>query len=185
MTTICPKCQHVRPADATVPDWQCPACGICYAKFGAAAPTRDAPVGRGQPAEPVVNANPIPWAKWLLVGALFWGGWIGLNAVRSRFAGDAQAEGITVEQMAVIAAAVEPGDIRIYTTSQCVHCHEAKSWLSANNFKFTECNMSTDSQCIDEFKSYKAFGTPFLVVKGHEMHDGFDSDEMIAALKKS
>jgi len=32
MPIICPKCNHVRPADATNPDWQCPACGVCYAK---------------------------------------------------------------------------------------------------------------------------------------------------------
>lgn len=34
---ICPKCSHVRPKDATNPEWQCPACGICYAKVGATA----------------------------------------------------------------------------------------------------------------------------------------------------
>lgn len=34
MPVICPKCSQIRPADATNPDWQCPACGICYAKFG-------------------------------------------------------------------------------------------------------------------------------------------------------
>lgn len=33
MTVICPKCSLVRPPDATNPDWQCPGCGICYAKF--------------------------------------------------------------------------------------------------------------------------------------------------------
>lgn len=33
MSVICPKCRHVRPADATNPAWECPACGICYAKF--------------------------------------------------------------------------------------------------------------------------------------------------------
>ncbi|WP_426319592.1 hypothetical protein [Pseudoduganella sp. R-43] len=29
---ICPKCDHVRPQDATNPEWQCPACGVCYSK---------------------------------------------------------------------------------------------------------------------------------------------------------
>lgn len=33
-TTICPKCSHVRPKDAANPEWQCPACGVCYAKAG-------------------------------------------------------------------------------------------------------------------------------------------------------
>lgn len=29
----CPKCRHVRTASDTGPDWQCPKCGIAYAKF--------------------------------------------------------------------------------------------------------------------------------------------------------
>ena len=29
----CPKCRHVRTAADTGPDWQCPKCGIAYAKF--------------------------------------------------------------------------------------------------------------------------------------------------------
>jgi len=37
----CPKCRYKRTATETVPDWQCPKCGIAYAKFGqpVAAPT--------------------------------------------------------------------------------------------------------------------------------------------------
>ena len=33
--TTCPKCAHVRAPAASAPDWQCPACGIAYAKFRA------------------------------------------------------------------------------------------------------------------------------------------------------
>lgn len=29
----CPKCAHVRAATDAGPDWQCPKCGIAYAKF--------------------------------------------------------------------------------------------------------------------------------------------------------
>src|SRR5262245_50326401 len=29
----CPKCKHVRTANEVAPDWQCPACGIAYAKY--------------------------------------------------------------------------------------------------------------------------------------------------------
>lgn len=32
----CPKCRYVRKAVEKVPDWQCPNCGIAYAKFKAA-----------------------------------------------------------------------------------------------------------------------------------------------------
>ena len=32
----CPKCKHVRTANEVAPDWQCPKCGVAYAKFVAA-----------------------------------------------------------------------------------------------------------------------------------------------------
>lgn len=32
----CPKCKHVRTANEVAPDWQCPKCGVAYAKFLAA-----------------------------------------------------------------------------------------------------------------------------------------------------
>jgi hypothetical protein len=47
MPVICPKCSLVRPADATNPDWQCPACGICYAKFGSQPAVQARPVHYG------------------------------------------------------------------------------------------------------------------------------------------
>jgi hypothetical protein len=31
----CPKCHYVRRVTDTNPEWQCPSCGIAYAKFGA------------------------------------------------------------------------------------------------------------------------------------------------------
>ena len=48
MSQVCPKCSYARkPADASVPDWQCPSCGIAYAKFTAAkAAPAVAPVAR-------------------------------------------------------------------------------------------------------------------------------------------
>jgi len=33
--TACPKCGHVREAEAQLPSWQCPACGIAYHKYQA------------------------------------------------------------------------------------------------------------------------------------------------------
>ena len=32
----CPKCKHIRAAAEIAPDWQCPKCGVAYAKFLAA-----------------------------------------------------------------------------------------------------------------------------------------------------
>jgi hypothetical protein len=72
MPVICPKCSHVRPADATNPDWQCPACGICYAKFGSQPAVQARPVQYG--AIEVKQGWNLGWLfKILLLVALGWG----------------------------------------------------------------------------------------------------------------
>lgn len=56
MSETCPKCGHRRAADSAAPHWQCPSCGIAYAKFRAAPPAvgaaaalpRPPPLHRGE-----------------------------------------------------------------------------------------------------------------------------------------
>lgn len=70
MPVICPKCSHVRPENATNPAWECPACGICYARFG------DRAAEKARPAASVDTRpgwNPGLVLKVLLVVALGWG----------------------------------------------------------------------------------------------------------------
>jgi glutaredoxin len=85
-------------------------------------------------------------------------------------------------QISQLAAAVKAGDVIMYSTTECVYCGEAKSWLNQNGFAFTECNMSIDQRCQQEFNAYGAIGTPFLIVRGQQMKDGFDSDEFLQKL---
>lgn len=87
-------------------------------------------------------------------------------------------------QMSLSPAKALPEDVLIYSTSECQYCAQAKSWLNQNGYAFTECNMSIDSHCEREFRSFGATGTPYLIVRGHHMKDGFDSDEFLAALKQ-
>lgn len=41
----CPKCRHIRGPGEVAPDWQCPRCGVAYAKFIAAQQGASATVG--------------------------------------------------------------------------------------------------------------------------------------------
>jgi glutaredoxin len=121
--------------------------------------------------------------KLLLVSILAWAAWASFKAHQR---GHVPAlDNPTAENLRTLAATVQAGDVVMYSTSECPYCAEAKSWLNQHGFAFTECNMSVNKQCITEFKSYGADGTPFLIVRGHQMKDGFDSDEFIAALSKS
>ncbi len=89
---------------------------------------------------------------------------------------------ISAEGLAQLAATVKPGDVTMYSTTECQYCAQAKGWLNQYGFAFSECNMSVREECEREFKSFGANGTPYLVVRGHHMKDGFDSDEFVALL---
>lgn len=82
-----------------------------------------------------------------------------------------------------LAASVRADEIVIYTTSTCPYCKQALRWLDQQGFSYTECNMSTTPRCEKEFLSHGGNGTPYLIVRGHHMKDGFDSDEFQKALK--
>jgi predicted RNA-binding Zn-ribbon protein involved in translation (DUF1610 family) len=52
----CPRCGHQRESAATAPVWQCPACGVAYAKAEQAREMRDA-AGHGLAAQTTANAS--------------------------------------------------------------------------------------------------------------------------------
>ncbi|QNA87658.1 glutaredoxin family protein [Massilia sp. Dwa41.01b] len=174
MPTICPKCAHVRPPNATNPEWQCPVCGVCYAKVGQA----QAVVSTAAP--PPAQAWDIPWGKLLLLGVLACAGWASYqhwNKLRSE-----ETEEFVALDPRAMAATVRPGDVVMYTTTTCVYCHQAKAWLNQYGFPFKECNMTVDRSCQDEFMRRGATGTPYLLVRNQEMKNGFDSDEFLRLL---
>jgi glutaredoxin len=95
------------------------------------------------------------------------------------------ANGLSSSALAQLAATVKAEEVVMYSTTECTYCAQAKGWLNQNGFAFTECNMSVSSECVSQFKSYGADGTPFLIVRGHQMKNGFDSDEFISLLQKA
>lgn len=94
---------------------------------------------------------------------------------------------LSVAQIQQLAASVKAEEVVMYSTTECPYCREAKGWLAQNGFAFTECNMSLERRCEAEFKAYGGNGTPFLVIrrggKEHQLKDGFDTHEFLAAVR--
>jgi glutaredoxin len=183
MTTICPKCSHIRPADTQAPAWQCPGCGIAYAKAGAA--TEPQPTARRAGYGAVPARAGLPWRLLLTGLAVVAGLWWGHQAhLDKRGLGGGATDEATVRQLA---ATVRAEQIVMYSTTECGYCTQARAWLDSHGFAFRECNMSHERRCEDEFHALGATGTPYLIVRGprgeHHMKEGFDSDEFLAALK--
>jgi glutaredoxin len=125
--------------------------------------------------------NGTGWGKALGIAVIVLGGWRAEVAFTRATGGSSNND--SSKELRTLAAATKPGDIVMYSTTECAYCAEAKHWLNRNGFAFDECNMSVSAACESEFRSYGATGTPYLIVRGHHMKDGFDSDELLAALR--
>lgn len=150
MTTLCPKCHHLRPADTTAPVWQCPACGVAYAK---AAEALRSPAAAPSPVVARHELRGFPWLKLLMWVAIAYGAWTGWQ-LSQRGGLSAGSPGLAAspnsDSIRALATTVKAEDVVMVTTSVCPHCASAKGWLAGNGFAFTECNMSVDSSCVAE-----------------------------------
>jgi glutaredoxin len=90
----------------------------------------------------------------------------------------------STEQLAALAAKTQPEDVMLYGASWCPNCAAAKQWMRSYGFHYQECDVEKSLSCAAEFQNFKSDGIPYLVVKGHHMKDGFDSDEFVAALSR-
>lgn len=121
--------------------------------------------------------------RFLVIAAVLWGAWSGFNISSSKHHFTGGDETPSVEELTAFAATVKADDVLMYSTTECPNCGEAKAWLHRYGFPFTECNMSLSPQCEQEFRALGADGTPYLIVRGRHMKNGFDSDEFIDDLK--
>jgi len=118
----------------------------------------------------------LAWARWLIVPA------VAIALFRLHPFGGAGSGDLGSDQLRVLAAGVRADEVVMYSTTECVYCAQAKGWLAQNGFAFTECNMSLSPACVQDFTRFGGTGTPYLVVRGHHMKDGFDSDQFLALL---
>ncbi len=190
MTTICPNCRHVRQGTETAPDWQCPACGVAYAKAADAVRSGALRMTSQRTASSAGGAG-IPGLKLLAIAAILWGAWSGYQISKNRSSGGAISSlaakfgaDLSPEQLKAVAATVQADEVLIDSALWCGNCTEAKSWMSQYGFKYQECNVDASIDCAAQFKRLGADGIPYLIVKGQHMKDGFDSDQSIAALQK-
>ncbi|RXZ43801.1 glutaredoxin family protein [Crenobacter cavernae] len=179
MRTVCPKCRYLRKAGDTARPDECPACGVIYAKALAAQEAPRAPVDSARP------SKGLPWGKILLLLAIAIGAWQGHKISQERRGERVErASPATTDGMAQLAATVKPGDVTMYTTTECPYCRDAKNWLNRNGFAFTECDAQVRPECASQLNALGGVGVPFLVVRGTPMKNGFDSDEFLAILQR-
>jgi glutaredoxin len=122
-------------------------------------------------------AKPL-WLAALAIAVTVYALWSGAQAALSHRGSASRQE------LRALAATVRPGEVVMYSTQDCGYCVQAKRWLSRHGFTFTECDIERVARCEREFTDHGADGTPYLLVRGQPMQNGFDADEFVALLRR-
>ncbi len=151
----CPKCGYTRKMGETAPDWQCPSCGIAYAKADAAGsgegriPRRPAAAGGG-------------FGKFLLVAAVVGVAWA-LVPTGTRHAPVPASQG-----------EFSNAGVIMYSLTTCGYCTQKRAQLHAKGIPFVEYFIDKDLARQQElFEKLQAsgyrgggIGTPTFEVNG-------------------
>jgi glutaredoxin len=136
----------------------------------------------------VKGDSSLPWKKLIAIFFIASGVVAGYKNFQSRSGGGVSSiashigSSMNAEQIAALAASSKAEDVLFYTAPWCPYCAQAKTWLAQSGFKYEECDIEARSECASQLRALGSDGVPYLIVKGHHMKDGFDSDEFVAAL---
>lgn len=100
---------------------------------------------------------------------------LGLNALVGGW--HSRGEGEAMREQA------RPGDIVMLSSTTCVYCDRARSWLAEQQVPHRECFIETDAACLAEFQARGGQGTPTLVVRGQTIV-GFDRERVLELLSR-
>ena len=81
------------------------------------------------------------------------------------------------------AEGASPGDIVMYTTTDCPYCAQAREWFGQHGVAYTECNTTVDAACRAAYEKLAAPGVPTLLVKG-QRQVGFQPERVARALER-
>ena len=95
----------------------------------------------------------------------------------SQIAQNWQARG----QAEKLRALVRPGDIVMLSSTDCIFCLRARTWLDAEKIAYKECFIETDAACAALYRAQMAPGTPTFLVKGQRVV-GFDKPRLVELL---
>ena len=194
----CPKCSYARTAtDAGIPDWQCPKCGIAYAKFEAQQ------VANWETKRTLAPAAPAARGSSAALNMVIWGvavvAFYALVAYTGVFKAmrEAQEEGGTASALggpppeALVMssealsglAQITPSKVVLFSTAWCPYCAKVKALLRKQGVRYTELDVERDARNTEFQRQYMLVrGFPVLIV-GSQIVPGYDERAILAALK--
>jgi glutaredoxin len=166
----CPKCSYVRKPSDDAPDWECPSCGVVYAKASAdlASSRRVHEVSRAPAAKEGGGLGVIRIAGLLVIAGV-----VAVSAV-GKF-----AHKPAPPAQVASAGAEQPGFTAIlYSTAWCPYCKATRSLLDKRGVKYIEVDVEKEPNRQEHLKArYHVSGFPILEV-GDDIVVGYKPAEI-------
>lgn len=155
MRTICPHCNHARPSDASVPDWQCPACHKAYAKGGRELPP--ASLRTYSDSAPLERRGGGRWLVFLLVlAAVLW-----------------LARPLLPAPSAPAPVAAGQPEVVLYATDWCGYCRMTREFFASHGIRYVEHDIEKSAEALAAHRKLGGNGVPLIVVDG-EVINGYN-----------
>jgi len=209
VTQVCPKCGYVRKPAEAVPDWQCPSCGIAYAKYQQSVLSApELPAGAASAAQ----STPISRTfLFFLAAAILAIGYFGYDKLGKSRGTDASrnfsstggevletdnpALMMTVDgggpvlrlkpETAAQLASLTEARVVMFATSWCPYCAQARELFAAKGVRYVEFDIERDHEEARFQKEVLRLGggVPTIVI-GNRLVIGFDENQISAGLKE-
>jgi len=81
-------------------------------------------------------------------------------------------------------AAAGSAQVKLYTTSWCGYCKQARAYLQARGTKFQDLDVETSQQGLAEYRALGGRGVPVILV-GDQRMDGYSEGRLSGMLKQA
>lgn len=72
--------------------------------------------------------------------------------------------------------------VKVYTKNKCGKCTLTKKWLKSKDVEFTEVNIDSDEEALQEVLDMGFKSLPVVVIPEQEPFSGFKPDKLKGAL---
>jgi glutaredoxin len=177
MAYRCPKCQYERKATDQAPDWQCPACGVAYAKVantGSQANVRQTSTS-SQSSNSGVSLLAIIVLVLVVAGGFF------------LLTGEDEPQTVNVAQLMAGFSGQSTGQadsqVILFATKTCGYCRLTREFFARHHIRYREIDIEASREGFARFRALGGRGVPVVVV-GDDVQHGYGEGSLKQLLSK-
>ena len=174
MAYRCPKCAYERKLKDDAPDWQCPACGVAYAKVANSHTLQDTTVRKHTGGRSPKGTLGLPTVIALIL--LVAGGFFLFSSEEPE--PERVDVAVFMEKFVEHSSGQYPSSkVTLYATKNCGYCRLTRTFFRRHNIRYREIDIETSREGYRQYRALGSRGVPVVVVQDEVMH-GYSKNKL-------